>query len=94
MYLSFSTGIPRTLYGRPNVRGLRSDTIPNENGPNIATGKDRKLPIAPDKKSGFSEVRIWRGWEGPPLGNPPNGRWAVYALSSPTPAPNEVQSAS
>ena len=84
-------GHPRTLYERPNVRGLEIDTILNENGPDIATGKDRKLPIAPDKTSGFYEVRIWRGWEGPPLGNPPKGRWAVYALSSPKSAPNKVQ---
>ena len=81
----------RTLYERPNVRGLGIDTILNENGHDIATGKDRKLPIAPDKKSGFSEVRIWRGWEEPPLGNPPKDRWEVYAISSPKPAPNVVQ---
>jgi hypothetical protein len=32
---------------------METDMILNENGPDIATGKDRELPIAPDKKSGF-----------------------------------------
>ena len=80
--------------GRPKGRRIESVPATNETGPNLAAWNSDALPIAPDKKSGFSEVRIWRGWEGPPLGNPPKGRWAVYAISSPKPAPNEVQLAS
>jgi hypothetical protein len=63
----------------------------NETGLNLAAWNSDALPTAPDKISGFAEVRAWQGWEGPPLGIPPKGRWEVYAVSSPAFAPCKVK---